>query len=61
VVTFIGNIGQANYIASKSGIIGLTKASATELAKFGIRVNAVVPGFIRTDMTEKLVDNVKKI
>ena len=60
VVTFIGNIGQANYIASKSGIIGLTKASATELAKFGIRVNAVVPGFIRTDMTEKLVDNVKK-
>jgi len=48
-------------IASKSGIIGLTKASATELAKFGIRVNAVVPGFIRTDMTEKLVDNVKKI
>jgi len=60
VVAFIGNIGQTNYIASKSGIIGLTRASALELANFGIRVNAVVPGFIKTDMTEKLFEKAKK-
>jgi 3-oxoacyl-[acyl-carrier protein] reductase len=60
VVAFIGNIGQSNYISSKSGIVGLTRASAMELAAFGIRVNAIVPGFIKTDMTEKLFESAKK-
>ena len=56
----LGNAGQANYAASKAGIIGLTKASAKELASRGIRVNAIAPGFIETDMTEVLSDKVKE-
>jgi len=55
-----GNIGQANYAASKAGIIGLTKTSAKELAQRGITVNAVAPGFIDTDMTAALPDKVKE-
>ena len=54
-----GNMGQANYSASKAGVIGLTKAMAKELASRNITVNAVAPGFIATDMTDKLSDSVK--
>jgi 3-oxoacyl-[acyl-carrier protein] reductase len=54
VVGLTGNIGQVNYAASKAGVIGMTKAAARELASRGITVNAVAPGFIETDMTDKL-------
>lgn len=53
----MGNAGQANYSASKAGVIGLTKSVARELASRGIACNAVAPGFIQTDMTENLGDN----
>lgn len=52
----LGNAGQANYSASKAGVIGLTKAAARELASRGINVNAVAPGFVETDMTDALSD-----
>ena len=55
----LGNAGQANYSASKSGVIGLTKSAAREFASRGITVNAVAPGFIRTEMTAVLSDKVK--
>ena len=55
----LGNAGQANYSASKAGIIGLTKATAREVASRGITVNAIAPGFITTDMTEVLSEVVK--
>jgi len=55
----MGNAGQANYCASKSGLIGMTKSVARELASRGITANAVAPGFIHTEMTEVLSDNVK--
>lgn len=55
-----GNAGQANYAASKAGLIGLTKAAARELASRGITVNAIAPGFIETDMTDALSDQVKE-
>ena len=55
----LGNAGQANYSASKAGVIGLTKAVARELASRGINVNAVAPGFVETDMTDALSDSVK--
>ena len=58
VVGIVGNAGQANYAAAKSGVIGLTKTTAKEFASRGITVNAVAPGFISTDMTEN-VDNEK--
>ncbi|MDR1533571.1 MAG: 3-oxoacyl-[acyl-carrier-protein] reductase [Planctomycetota bacterium] len=56
VVGVMGNAGQANYSASKAGVIGLTKTSAKEFAPRGVRVNAVAPGYIRTPMTDKLTD-----
>ena len=59
VVGVMGNPGQANYVASKAGMIGLTKTVAKELGARGITVNAVAPGFIETDMTAVLSDKVK--
>ncbi|MGE5325875.1 MAG: 3-oxoacyl-[acyl-carrier-protein] reductase [Deltaproteobacteria bacterium] len=60
VVAQLGNPGQANYVASKAGLIGLTKAVALEVASRNITVNAVAPGFIATAMTEKLSEEVHK-
>lgn len=60
VVGVSGNAGQANYAASKAGIIGLTKSVAKELGSRGITVNAIAPGFIETEMTEVLSEDVKK-
>ena len=56
LVGVAGNAGQANYAASKAGIIGLTKSVAKEAGSRGITVNAITPGFITTDMTEKISD-----
>lgn len=59
VVGVLGNPGQANYVAAKAGVIGLTKASAKELASRGITVNCVAPGFIATDMTDELSEELR--
>jgi 3-oxoacyl-[acyl-carrier protein] reductase len=56
IVGVSGNPGQANYVAAKAGVIGLTKSNAKELASRNIQVNAVAPGYIATDMTEALTD-----
>ena len=60
VVGLIGNAGQANYAASKAGLIGLTKATAKELASRGITANCIAPGYIETDMTNRLPEKTKK-
>ena len=60
VVGLTGNAGQANYAASKAGLIGFTKSAAKELAARGITVNAVAPGFIQTEMTEAMTDAAKE-
>jgi len=60
VVGVMGNVGQANYAASKGGLISLTKSAAKELAARNITVNAVAPGYIETDMTQHLPDTVKE-
>ena len=59
VVGIMGNAGQANYAAAKAGVIGFTKSMAKELASRNITVNAIAPGFISTDMTAVLSDQVK--
>lgn len=61
VVGLIGNAGQANYAASKAGLIGLTKSIAREVAGRNVRVNAVAPGFIESDMTAELSDKIKEM
>ncbi|MFL2100746.1 3-oxoacyl-[acyl-carrier-protein] reductase [Desemzia sp. FAM 23991] len=60
VVGLVGNVGQANYAASKAGVVGLTKSAARELAARGITVNAIAPGFIETEMTDVLSDKMKE-
>ncbi|MBH0165910.1 3-oxoacyl-[acyl-carrier-protein] reductase [Fictibacillus sp. 7GRE50] len=59
IVGVSGNAGQANYVAAKAGVIGLTKTAAKELSSRGITVNAIAPGFIETDMTGKLEEEIK--
>ncbi|MBD3183252.1 3-oxoacyl-[acyl-carrier-protein] reductase [Candidatus Poribacteria bacterium] len=60
VMGITGNAGQANYSASKAGIIGLTKSTAKELGRRGVRANAIAPGFIKSKMTDALTENQKK-
>lgn len=59
IIGIMGNAGQANYAASKAGIIGLTKSVAKELALRNVNVNAIAPGFIETDMTARLAEDIK--
>lgn len=60
IVGVVGNVGQANYVAAKAGVIGLTKSTARELASRNVNVNAVAPGFITTDMTDTLKESLKQ-
>ena len=60
IVGIVGNIGQANYSAAKGGVISMTKTMAKEFASRGVRVNAVAPGFVETDMTEILPEKIKE-
>ena len=61
IVGHTGNVGQANYAASKSGLIGMSKSLALEYGKKNIKVNCISPGFIKSEMTDKISDNYKKI
>ncbi len=61
VIGVMGNAGQANYAASKAGVIGFTKSTAREVASRGITVNAVAPGFIETNMTAKLDERQREV
>lgn len=61
VIGVIGNVGQANYAASKAGVIGFSKSIAKEYASRNIRVNCIAPGFIKTDMTDQLSDTFKEV
>ena len=61
IVGHTGNIGQANYAASKAGLVGMSKSLALEYGKKNIKINCVSPGFIKSEMTEKISDNFKKI
>ena len=61
IVAHTGNIGQANYAASKSGMIGMTKSLAIEYAKKNITVNCVSPGFIQSNMTDKIIESIKAV
>lgn len=58
VVALYGNFGQSNYVASKTGVIGMTKVWSRELARYGVRVNAIAPGFIETSMTKSIPENI---
>jgi 3-oxoacyl-[acyl-carrier protein] reductase len=59
IIGLTGNIGQANYAASKAGLIGMTKSIARELSSRGITANCIAPGYVETEMTNKLADEVK--
>lgn len=61
IIGKIGNMGQANYAASKAGVIALTKTASLEFGQFGIRVNTVLPGFIETPMTKTIPENIKQL
>jgi len=61
IVATVGNAGQSNYVASKAGMIGLTKVLAKELAAYNIQVNVLAPGFVETDMTAGLSEEQKKV
>ena len=64
IVGTYGNLGQTNYVASKSGVVGMTKVWAREFGRYGVRVNAISPGFVETEMVkampEKIIDRIKK-
>ena len=61
VVAHYGNFGQTNYVASKTGVIGMTRVWARELGRLGIRVNAVAPGFINTEMTAQMPEKIVRL
>lgn len=60
-IAYLGNVGQTNYSAAKAGVVAMTNTWALELSKYGIRVNAIAPGFIETAMTEKVPQDIKEV